>query len=98
MNARDVLDRGADEEVVCIACGASLPRSEAREYDKHGDRWTREGKTFEYRCKPCHRAACHQPREGLERTLEAAGAGQTDRDSFLEQYCELVAEEVGDGD
>ena len=33
-------------EVTCIACGEEVPRSSAREYDKHGDRWTREDKQF----------------------------------------------------
>jgi hypothetical protein len=55
--------------VVCIACGTSIPRSEAREYDKRGNRWERHGKTFEHLCKECYRDLCHQPREGLESLL-----------------------------
>ncbi|MFB6091653.1 MAG: hypothetical protein ABEK02_01440 [Haloquadratum sp.] len=55
--------------VVCIACGSSIPRSEAREYDKQGDRWERRGKSFEHLCKECYRDLCHQPREGLEALL-----------------------------
>ena len=37
--------------VTCIACGDSISRSDAREYDKLGDRWEREGKDFEFLCK-----------------------------------------------
>jgi hypothetical protein len=55
--------------VVCIACGTSLPRSEAREYDKHGNRWERHGKSFEHLCKECYRDLCHQPRGELEALL-----------------------------
>jgi len=58
-----------DGTVVCIACGASVSRSDAREYDKEGDRWERRGKTFEYLCKECYRDLCHQPRDELERLL-----------------------------
>ncbi|WP_435186857.1 DUF7562 family protein [Halobellus sp. EA9] len=88
--------RGDDgRRVTCIACGATLDRGDAREYDKHGDRWSREGKAFEYLCKPCHRECCHQNRDGLEEALVAADAGCTDRKKFLRQFCDLVAE---DGD
>ncbi|WP_254840999.1 DUF7562 family protein [Natronomonas marina] len=80
----------ADEQVTCIACGETLDREDAREYDKHGDRWSREGKTFEYLCKPCYRNCCHQTRDGLEETLVAADAGRTDRTTFLRQYHRLV--------
>ena len=55
--------------VVCIACGTSLPRSDAREYDKLGNRWERHGKSFEHLCKECYRELCHQPRDGLESLL-----------------------------
>ncbi|WP_336024326.1 DUF7562 family protein [Halobellus salinisoli] len=55
--------------VVCIACGASLPRSDTREYDKHGNRWERHGKSFEHLCKECYRELCHQPRGELEALL-----------------------------
>lgn len=84
----------SDGEVSCIACGEKLPRSEAREYDKQGDRWSRNGKTFEFLCKPCHRACCHQPRNGLEATLIEAEAGNADRDVFLKQYLKLAADDV----
>jgi hypothetical protein len=88
---------GADQQVTCIACGETLTREDAREYDKHGDRWSRDGKDFEYLCKPCHRECCHQRRDGLERALVAADAGRVDRETFLERFCELVADEDDDG-
>ena len=86
-----------DEQVTCIACGDEVARDDAREYDKHGDRWSRDGKQFEYLCKPCYGEYCHQNRDGLEETLVAAGAGRTDRETFLRRYCELVATD-GDQD
>ena len=61
--------RGDDDGVVCIACGEQLPRGQAREYDKHGDRWDRQNKSFEYLCKDCHSELSHQPRGGLEALL-----------------------------
>jgi hypothetical protein len=79
-------NRRGRTDVTCIACGGSVARSDAREYDKHGDRWDREGKDFEYLCKPCYRECCHQPREGLEATLVESGAGEQDRDDFLAAY------------
>jgi len=81
---------GSDSEVTCIACGAQLPRSQAREYDKYGDRWERRNKEFEFLCKQCYRECCHQPRDGLETTLVDAEAGLIDRRTFLAQYHELV--------
>jgi hypothetical protein len=80
----------SQKTVTCIACGETVDRSGAREYDKHGDRYDRRGKDFEYRCKPCDRDACHQPRGDLEATLVEAGAGETDQKTFLRQYTELV--------
>lgn len=77
---------GSGQEVVCIACGATLSRSDAREYDKWGDRWDREGKEFEYLCKPCDRQSCHRPRNDLEEMVVEANAGQTDRDAFLRAF------------
>ncbi|ESP89773.1 DUF7562 family protein [Candidatus Halobonum tyrrellensis] len=87
--------RGSDagQRVTCIACGETLDRGDAREYDKHGDRWDREGKQFEYLCKPCHRECCHRNREGLEEALVAAGAGRTDRKTFLERFCEVSTDD-----
>ncbi|RLM88651.1 hypothetical protein D3D02_11690 [Halobellus sp. Atlit-38R] len=83
---------GTDQQVTCIACGETVARDDAREYDKHGDRWSRKGKEFEYLCKPCHRKCCHQNRDGLEETLVAAGAGQTDQKTFLRQFCEQMSD------
>jgi len=83
---------GDDARVTCIACGESLDRERAREYDKHGDRWDRRDKEFEYFCKPCYRDLCHQPRDDLEGLLLDSGAGDTDRSAFLARYHDLVAE------
>jgi len=52
--------------VICIACGDSVLREDAREYDKEGDRWNRRDKEFEYLCTDCDNEICHQPRDGLE--------------------------------
>ena len=93
MAGRRLLTREDSTEVTCIACGETRPRDEAREYDKHGDRYSREGKEFEYLCKPCHRECCHQHRAGLEETLVHAGAGAVDRQTFLQQFSQLVRED-----
>jgi hypothetical protein len=77
------------KSVTCIACGDSVSRSDAREYDKHGDRWDRQDKEFEHLCKACFADLCQQPRDGLETTLDAAGAGEADRETFLERFREL---------
>ncbi|MCU4799957.1 hypothetical protein SAMN05216559_2152 [Halomicrobium zhouii] len=82
--------RRSRDVVTCIACGESVDRTDAREYDKHGDRWNRRDKEFEYLCKPCHRDLTHQPRSGLEDTLDDAGAGELDQARFLQQYHDLV--------
>jgi hypothetical protein len=95
MSIRDRLSN-SDEDVTCIGCGATVPRSEAREYDKHGDRWSRDGRQFEYLCKPCHSDCCHQPRDGLEATLVDIGAGEVDRDTFFGRYFDVVAENAAD--
>lgn len=83
----------ADREVTCIACGETLDREDAREYDKHGDRWSRDDKEFEYLCKPCHRACCHQTRDGLEESLVAIDAGHVDRGTFFRRYCETMTDD-----
>jgi len=93
MTSTTLWRRSANQQVTCIACGETLDREDAREYDKHGDRWNREGKEFEYLCKPCHRECCQQHRDGLEQTLVAADAGRADRETFLERFCELVAKD-----
>jgi len=87
------LGRDDDREVTCVACGETLRRGDAREYDKYGDRWSREGKSFEYLCKPCDSDLCHQPRDGLEETLVAAEAGRVDRDAFLRRVCDRLADD-----
>jgi len=94
MTASSLWGHSTDQEVTCIACGETLDREDAREYDKHGDRWSREGKEFEYLCKPCHRDCCHQNRDDLEETLIAADAGRVDRKTFLRRYCELTTDDV----
>jgi hypothetical protein len=83
----------SDGKVTCIACGETVTREKAREYDKYGDRWNRDGKDFEYLCKPCHRQHCHQNRKGLEEILMTAGAGRTDRKTFLRQFCESMTDD-----
>ena len=76
--------------VVCPACGRRTTRANAREYDRHGDRWDRASKAFEYLCRPCHDALCHRRRDGLEALLCAIGAGTVDRDEFLDRYVSAV--------
>jgi len=78
-----VLGDRSEKRVTCIACGETVARDDAREYDKHGDRWSREDKRFEYLCKPCHRGCRHRTRDGLEETLIEAGAGEACRKKFL---------------
>ncbi|MFB6138546.1 MAG: hypothetical protein ABEJ42_09475 [Halobacteriaceae archaeon] len=82
--------RTGSEAVTCIACGSEVPRSEAREYDKHGDRWDREGKDFEYLCKPCFGELSNGRREGLEALLVEVDAGTVSREQFLERYVNAV--------
>jgi hypothetical protein len=77
-------------QVTCIACGEEVPRTAAREYDKHGNRWERADKEFEHLCKECHSDLCHQPRGDLEAVLEESGAGEGDREAFLARYTELA--------
>jgi formate-dependent nitrite reductase cytochrome c552 subunit len=89
---------GGDESVTCIACGHSLVRSEAREYDKEGDRWDRHGKEFEYLCKDCHSDLCHQPRDELEALLadvESSTGDSPDREEFLREYSAEVEARYG---
>jgi hypothetical protein len=81
--------------VVCIACGSSLLRSEAREYDKEGNRWDRQGKDFEYLCKGCFRDLCHQPRNELESLLLEIERDGPNREEFLDRYLGAVKERYG---
>ncbi|WIV68561.1 DUF7562 family protein [Natrialbaceae archaeon AArc-T1-2] len=76
--------------VTCIACGTSVRREEAREYDKYGDRWDREGKTFEHLCKDCDRELCRYDRDELEALLVEIGTGDRSQEAFLEWYVALV--------
>mgnify|MGYP006425496711 CR=1 FL=1 len=81
---------GDNTRVVCIACGESVPRSAAREYDKTGDRWERHDKEFEHLCKSCFRGLSHQPRTGLESLLvdiEDEGLSETE---FLRRYLNQI--------
>jgi hypothetical protein len=90
-------DRDRRTEVTCIACGEGVPRTAAREYDKHGNRWERSDKEFEYLCKECHSDLCHQPRGDLETVLVESGAGDLDREAFLAQYAELATGDQTEG-
>ena len=83
-------DERGNTSVVCIACGTSVSRADAREYDKEGDRWDREGKQFEHLCKDCHSDLSHQPRAGLESLLVDAERGADSRREFLERYVATV--------
>lgn len=87
---------GRESCVTCIACGARVTRSNAREYDKEGDRWDRAGKQFEHLCKSCHRDIDHQPRDGLERLLiDIEQPHYTSQAEFLRAYTHLVEERYG---
>ncbi len=76
--------------VVCIACGDSVLREDAREYDKEGDRWDRREKEFEHLCRDCHDDLCHQPRDGLEELVVTIEADGLSRSEFLARYVEAV--------
>lgn len=85
------------ESVVCIACGDSLPRGDAREYDKEGNRWERHDKEFEYLCKSCYNDLCHQPRADLEPLLCDLERSTDDASSeeFVRAYQTAVGERYG---
>lgn len=86
--------RQGDTEITCIACGETLTRADAREYDKYGDRWDRRDKEFEHLCKPCYRDLCHQPRQGLESLLIDIEDGSIRGRRFVERYYETLRESV----
>jgi hypothetical protein len=88
-SSRDPDRRSVD----CPACGQSVPRTQAREYDKFGDRWDRRGKTFEHLCRGCHEDLCHQGRKGLEELLLDLGAGQHEDREFLRRYARAVEDQ-----
>lgn len=75
--------------VDCPACGITVERRDAREYDRFGDRWDRTGKTFEYLCKPCHRMMCQVPRTELEELLIAVGSHPSHGEFLAAYYREL---------
>ena len=81
--------------VVCIACGDSVLREDAREYDKEGDRWSRRDKEFEYLCADCDDEICHQPRNGLESLLRSIESDGLTDEEFLGRYVDAVT--GGDG-
>jgi uncharacterized Zn finger protein (UPF0148 family) len=82
-----MLGRGEDDgTVTCPACGRTLDREEAREYDKYGDRFDRRGKSFEHLCKPCHDDLCLQERQGLEETLVDIEAGEHADAEFFRRF------------
>ena len=81
--------------VVCIACGESVLRADAREYDKEGNRWDRHGKEFEHLCKECYRGLCHQPREDLESLILGIEQDGLDQDEFLDRYFTAVEKRYG---
>ncbi|APW97641.1 hypothetical protein CHINAEXTREME_07580 [Halobiforma lacisalsi AJ5] len=87
--------RNRTETVTCLACGVDVARSDAREYDKHGDRWDRDDKTFEHLCKSCFGDLCHQPRDGLEDLLVDLEAGENSQGVFLSQYLSTVEDRYG---
>ncbi|MFB6175918.1 MAG: hypothetical protein ABEI99_02010 [Halobaculum sp.] len=90
---------GGDDSVTCIACGETLPRSDAREYDKEGDRWDRRDKEFEYLCKDCYGDLCHQPRDDLESLLETVESTTDDSvssEDFAIAYQDAAAERHGE--
>ena len=92
---------GGDDtaRVTCIACGSELPRAEAREYDKEGDRWERQNKEFEYLCKECHSGLCHQSRDGLEATLiDVARDTDGSSEAFAAAYQRHVADDTAEGE
>lgn len=76
--------------VICIACGDSVLREDAREYDKEGNRWNRRDKKFEYLCTDCDDQLCHQPRDGLESLLLSIESDGLSREEFLDRYADAV--------
>ena len=87
--------RTRTETVTCLACGSEIARTEAREYDKYGDRWDRGNKTFEHLCKSCHGDLCHHDRDELEALLVELEAGERSQEAFLWGYVQTVEERYG---
>lgn len=87
---------GRETRVTCIACGSRVARSNAREYDKEGDRWERIGKEFEHLCKSCHQDIDHHPRDELERLLlDIEQSTPMTQAEFVHRYNRLVKERYG---
>lgn len=84
-----------DESVTCIACGETLPRTDAREYDKHGDRWARDGKEFEFLCKPCFRGITKHSRDGLEEVLDEVAEPEMSQEEFVAAFIDATRETAG---
>jgi hypothetical protein len=78
--------------VVCIACGESVLREDAREYDKEGNRWDRRDKEFEHLCVDCDDELCHQPRDGLESLVLSIESDGLSQEEFLDRYTDAVAD------
>jgi len=76
----------SNAHVVCIACGVEIPRHDAREYDRYGDRFKRRGKRFEYLCERCDAELCHHPREGVEARLCAIESAVTSRTELVRMF------------
>lgn len=91
-------DEDGSEVVRCIACGDTVRRSAAREYDRYGNRWDREDKRFEFLCTPCHRNECHLPRDGLEATLTEIETPQPSPAAFIGAYFDRVRQAADPGD
>ncbi len=87
--------RTRTEAVTCLACGSEVPRNKAREYDKYGDRWDREDKSFEHLCKSCHSDLCHHSRDELEDLLIELDAGEVTQEAFLWGYLRTVEDRYG---
>jgi len=81
--------------VVCIACGDSVSRKDAREYDKEGDRWNRREKEFEYLCVDCDDEISHQPRDGLESLICSIESDGLTTEEFLGRYVDAVTSDDG---
>ncbi|KDS91791.1 hypothetical protein FK85_18720 [Halorubrum saccharovorum] len=81
--------------VICIACGDSVLREDAREYDKEGNRWNRRDKEFEYLCTDCDDEICHQPRDGLESLITSIESDGLSREEFLDRYADAVVDADG---
>ncbi|TKX72721.1 hypothetical protein [Halorubrum sp. GN11GM_10-3_MGM] len=79
--------------VVCIACGDSVLREDAREYDKEGDRWNRREKEFEYLCADCDDEISHQPRDGLESLILSIESDGLTTEEFLDRYADAVEDD-----